>query len=392
MKNVSIVTALSTLRGLGYSSIWIFSALYLRTVLGLSIFQDGLIITIGSSLAAAIQVYGGILSDRFGYKRTIIISIAAATMLYLLLVADGSVRASAYLYPIVFIALMISNSAQAPAANAIISESSDVKLKGFSILRVGNNIGWGIGPAIGGFLISVSGFFFLFVFGFAASVAGLILSFSIHDVRARAGPRIMMKTENRLLIILSFVALLLFIVQAQETVTLSNYAKILRNLNYYDLGLIYLTNGIAVILTQGLVYRYSRRIGNYYSFIIGGLLYSFGFFSYAFSSGLAGMIISTVVLTFGEDFAFPAGYAMVSIVSKPENIGKNMGIYNAFISAGRAIGPLLGGYVLSFTSNSLEIWGFTTMAGFLSVAIFTGVFRGDKGVPEQASETALENK
>ena len=86
LRNVSLVTIVSTFRGLGFSSIWIYSALYLRTILGLSIFQDGLIITIGSSFAAILQIYGGILSDRFGYKRTIIVSFISVMLILFLII------------------------------------------------------------------------------------------------------------------------------------------------------------------------------------------------------------------------------------------------------------------------------------------------------------------
>lgn len=371
------------MRGLGFSSIWIYSALYLRTVIGLSLLQDGLVITIGSALAALFQVYGGILSDKFGYKRTIIASFIAVSLLYVLLVIDGTARNSPTAYPLVFVALMISNTAQMPATNAIVSKSSDVKLRGFSILRIGNNIGWGIGPAVGGFLIYLYGFYDLFLFALVTSIVGLFITLLVQDSREVLTAEIKFNASNRFLIIMSFVALLLFIVQAQETITLSNYANVLRGMNYVQLGILYLVNGLVVILTQGIVYKASRRIGNYASVIIGGFLYSFGFFSFSFFSSFSGMLLSTVILTFGEDFAFPAGLAMVSLVSRPENLGRNMGTYNAFISAGRAIGPLLGGYVLSFTVNPYLIWGLTTIPGFLSIIIFSLAFRGNRGAYDE---------
>ena len=124
--------------------------------------------------------------------------------------------------------------------------------------------------------------------------------------------------------------------------------------------------------------------------MIGSILYTFGFFSYAFFSTLPGFILATVVLTIGENFAFPAGYAMVSLVSKPENIGKNMGTYNAFISAGRAIGPLIGGAVLSVTTNSYELWALTTVWGFISILVFISAFWKKAGIAEQLSETASQ--
>ena len=390
MKNVGTVTALSTLRGLGYSSIWIYSAIYLRVNLNLSILQDGLILTLGSAIAAFVQIYAGILADRFGYKRFIVLSVAICSVLFGLLVGSQGIRDSVLYYPIVFIGLMIANSAQAPATNAIISESSSVKLKGFPILRIGNNIGWGIGPALGGFLILGGSFYYLFLFGFATTLAGLLLSLTLKEIKPEGARAVQFHAGNRLLIILSVVALLLFIVQAQETITLSNYAKIIRNLNFNEIGLVYLTNGIVVIATQGFIYKLARRIGNYYSYVIGGILYSFGFFSYAFFSTLPGFMLATVILTIGENFSFPAGSAMVSLVSKPENIGRNMGTYNAFISAGRAIGPLIGGTVMSLTSNSYELWALTTVWGFISVLVFVGAFWNKSGVAKQLSESVTQ--
>lgn len=388
MKNVGLVTVVSTFRGLGFSSIWIYSALYLRLVLGLSIFLDGLIITIGSSIAAILQIYGGILSDKFGYKRTLLVSITAVIFLFAVIIIFPWARNSSTWFPVLFVALMVSNSVQMPATTAIVSHASEVKLKGFSLLRVGNNIGWGIGPAIGGFLISFSGYYYLFIFGMATALVSLAVSLLIKDVRPSGNVKVKFHAGNGLLMILSAAALLLFIVQSQETVTLSNYANVLRGLDTSDLGLIYLTNGIAVILTQGIVYRASRRIGNYWSFIIGGFLYSFGFFSFSFFGTLYGMIVATIIFTFGEDFAFPAGLAMVSLVSKPENMGRNMGTYNAFISAGRAMGPLIGGYVLSFTIDPYQIWGITTLPGFIGVLLILVIFRKNSLIQENYVATA----
>jgi MFS family permease len=271
-----------------------------------------------------------------------------------------------------------------PAIYSIVSGSSEIKTKGFSVLRVGNNIGWGIGPAIGGFAVYSSGFYYLFLSGFLFSAVALVISFLLTDVRMEGSTTLPLHTENTLLIYLSVVAMLLFMVQAQETVTLSNYANIIRGLNYFQLGLIYLVNGVVVIATQGLVYRIIRRIGNYASFIIGSLVYSGGFFSFALVSNLTGMLISTAILTIGEDFAFPASSAMVSLVSRPENIGRNMGIYNAFISGGRASGPVVGGAVLSLTSMPLEIWGLVTASGFISTVLFVAAFRKQSVIQEEA--------
>ena len=377
-----MASAVSGMRGLAFSSLWIFSALYIRSFLGLNVVEDAIIITSGTAIGALAQKYAGSLGDRFGHRRTVILAVLISTLLYLLLSLSSSVRDYAPYFTVTFIALTISNSSQMPSIYALVSESSTIKTKGFSILRVGNNIGWGIGPAIGGFAIFYSGFYYLFVFGLVSSGISLTMSLFLKEVKFGGKEAHGFRAGNRLLIALSVSALLLYMVQAQETVTLTNYANILRGLNYFQLGLIYLVNGAAVVATQGIFYKVTKRIGNYMSYAIGTFVYTAGFLSYAFDTSLVGMLISTLILTIGEDLAFPSGSAMVSLVSKPENIGRNMGIYNGFISIGRACGPLLGGVALFITSVPILIWSITTATGFASMIFFIYVFRNVSNIQE----------
>jgi len=208
------------------------------------------------------------------------------------------------------------------------------------------------------------------------------MSFFLKELKFTGSRSTRFRADNHLLIALSVSALLIFMVQAQETVTLTNYGNILRGLNFFQLGLIYLVNGAAVVATQGPFYKVTKLIGNYMSYAIGTFIYTAGFLSYAFDTTLTGMLISTLILTIGEDLAFPSGSAMVSLVSKPENIGRNMGIYNGFISVGRACGPLIGGMALFLTSVPVLIWSVATATGFISMVFFIYVFRNVPGIEE----------
>jgi MFS family permease len=52
-----------------------------------------------------------------------------------------------------------------------------------------------------------------------------------------------------------------------------------------------------------------------------------------------------------------------------------MGIYNAFLSIGRAIGPTIGGVAFTLFPNPYELWIFTTITGFISCILFIARFR-----------------
>ena len=83
----------------------------------------------------------------------------------------------------------------------------------------------GFGPAIGGFIESFGGYHLLFVFGLIMGIISLGISLFLKNIKydGKIG-KVPLTTSNTLLIQLSLIALLLFVVQSQETVTLTNYA------------------------------------------------------------------------------------------------------------------------------------------------------------------------
>lgn len=385
MRNVLYISSYSMLRGLGFSTLYVYSAVYITSVLGGSFLFDGIIFAVGGSLAAVGQYYGGSISDRIGYSITIKISLALSLMVMILLSFDSMASHSLYSFSALFMGLLVANSLQSPSSNALLSSSTDAKLRGFSILRVANNLGWGVGPAIGGFLISFGKFHTLFVYAMILVGASLIVSLLLSDPEKKPLLKTGFRTDNRLLILLSLASMMVFIVQSQETVTLSNFVRLIRDFPYYYLGIIYMTNGLFVIVSQAPVYRLIRKIGNYYSFGIGSIIYSAGFFSYAADPSLFWMVVSTIVLTVGEDFAFPTGLTIVSEISRPERIGKNMGIYNSFLQFGRAVGPIISGLAFTITLNPYLLWSITSFWGVAGAIMFFIVFRGGIRNPFQDS-------
>ena len=57
-----------------------------------------------------------------------------------------------------------------------------------------------------------------------------------------------------------------------------------------------------------------------------------------------------VVTSIGEMLGFPGSPAWIDSRSTPQRRGKFQGLYNLFMSCGRAVGPLIGGIVLDYAS------------------------------------------
>lgn len=359
------------MRGLGYSSIWIFSSLYYIIILGWTYLNISEVFVIGGILSAIGQLYGGVAGDRLGYRKLYNISYTLITILIGLMAFSQTIMMSGYLYSSLFTGIMFINGFQNPQASSIISMESKIQLRGFSIFRVANNIGWGIGPGVGGFLIYYFGFHSIYLFAFITILIALLFAFTVAPMnKSEIKPnQLKFKTDNLALIILSISGFLLFTVQAQETITLSTYSHSVFSGNYIEIGLIYMINGIIVAVSQQFIYRLIKDRNEYIPLIIGNLIYTLGFFSYGLGSNFTDLSLSTVIFTVGEDLSFPTGNSLVAQISRKRNIGKNLGIYNAFISFGRAFGPLLGGFALTLSTNHIIIWLIATSGGFFSAAL-----------------------
>ena len=385
--NVFLLSITSALTGFGFSSTWVFTSLYMNHVLGVSFYLVGAVFTVSGLLAAVAQVYGGRLGDIFGHKRVMIILSSSSTIVFLALFLVSSLNTNVVLFSSLFVLNIVLNSTIIAPSNALISLSSRSALGGFTYLRVANNIGWGFGPFIGGTIVAVYGYPYLYLIGvFTFSTAAVTASFLKHmEGHVSGGGGLSLRKIDPKHIFLGISALLLFMIQGQESVTLTNYASVFRNLGAFDIGVIFFINGLFVILLQAPISKITEKIGLSTGFVVGIFLYFAGFFSMAYDYTLFWFSISMVVATIGEDFAFPAGNALVSRISGNRDVGLHMGLFNAFISMGRSFGPVLGGFALTYIASAQLLWFTVTVSGLLGIAVYMAKvypsLREDKSVP-----------
>lgn len=370
--NVFLLSISSALTGFGFSSTWVFTSIYMHSVLGMSFYLVGAVFTVSGLLAAGAQVYGGRLGDLFGHKRIMIALSSSSMIVFLALFLISSFKTNAILFSSLFILNIVLNSTIIAPSNALISLSSKSALGGFSSLRVANNIGWGFGPFLGGVVVAVYGYPYLYLIGVFTFFFAAITATILRNVQGQV-------SEHRSLslgkidpkhIFLGISALLLFMIQGQESVTLTNYATVFRGLSAFDIGIIFFVNGLFVILFQAPISKITEKIGLPAGFVAGIFLYFAGFFSMAYDYTLFWFSMSMVIATVGEDFAFPAGNALVSELSGNRDVGLYMGLFNAFLSMGRSFGPILGGVALTYIANAQLLWMTVTASGLIGIIVF----------------------
>ncbi len=342
-------------------------------ILHVNLIFIGAVFAINAISGGLIQIYSGYLGDKYGFKRTILIFSFGSVFSIFSLFLISHFTTSAEIFIPVFIVSNLVVSLYQPSTNALLSLSSETALSGFSTLRIAANLGWAIGPALGGIIITIYGFSFIYLVASAASLISFLMYFMLRDI-GKTGQFINknMLINDRRMTIFGVSITFLFVVVSQFSVTLSIYANEFMGVSYSSVGLIYFTNGIVVVLFQWPIYLIVRRIGMWNGMLAGTVLYIMGYFSMAMDHHLIQFLVSMFILTLGENFVTPTGNAIVSQIAKGKRLGSYMGLYNFFNSFGRGMGPSYGSFLLSAYTNPFDIWGFAVLPGgiaFLLLAI-----------------------
>ena len=262
-----------------------------------------------------------------------------------------------------------------PASSAIIADLSPRKrlMEAFSLFRVGMNLGWAAGPAIGGYLATFLPYSWLFgvsalLTAMALLVVLLYLKESNIRTKEKMGPRNLSHIlKDGTFLTYTAVSLVVFLLMGQMMSTLSIFTVDFMGLSTAQYGLLLTTNGLMVVFLQ---YPVSYKLGHMSKpkvLIAGSLLFTLGYFIFGWAGGFALAILAMVVVTMGEIVYAPASLAVIGELAPPRYSGRYMGVFGLTQIMGIALGPLLGGILLdAFPTNPLLMWGIISLLGIVA--------------------------
>ncbi|MGE5177530.1 MAG: MDR family MFS transporter [Bacteroidota bacterium] len=359
----------------GFSIVIPFLALYLHSTRGVSMSAVGSLFFFGALCGVGGQVVGGEWSDRSGRKRVLVACQLIRAASFAGLGYAVTVHAS-----ILIFALLTGLSAFAgrmfePPSGAMIADitSGERRVEAYGVLRIGGNLGWSVGPALGGFLAALSYASLFYVAAGVLLTAGTLIAVLVeetHPLRRRrpetAGPErspippvgpvapgrgisiagTLAILRDTLFLRYCLVTLLLFTVMGQLMATFSVYAVDWAGRSKVELGAIYTLNGLMVVLLQFPAVRILAPLRMTSALIVGCLMYSVGYGIMGWGSSLALLLIGMFTVTLGEITCSPASMNLVANFSPEDQRGRYMGVYGIFNSFGWSIGPLVGGVLL----------------------------------------------
>ncbi len=366
-----------------------FLVLYLIKSLGFSASRAAFVLLaygLGAIVAGPIS---GLLSDRIGPVRLMEASLflsGAVLLAYPLAQSYAAVLAMT-------VVLSAVTEGFRPASMALLGATvpPPQRKAAFSLYRLAINLGMSVGPALGGFLATVSFRYLFFVDGATSIAAGVVLVASSLKVEPAprspgaahfAWPRAHL--DGRFLFFLA--ALLpVMLVFFQHLSAMSLWIVRDHRLPESTFGLLFSINTLLIVLLEVPLNVATAHWPHRRTLFLGALLSGAGFGSMAFASSVWAFAATVVVWTFGEMFFFPASAAYVADVSTPDRRGEYSGLFAMSFSLAFSVGPWAGTLVLDrFGGNVL--WGAAFLLGLLAAAMMLRLPEPTRQVEASAPE------
>jgi MFS family permease len=378
------IAGMNIIGGIGWSTSFTYLSLYLYQERSIPMTLVGVVLLISGISSGVCQIIGGIMGDRFGHRRMVVLFSLAGVLASTVLAILIGVKAPTW--SVVLSAIMVPTlgAGAYPPLNAIIAGVSpkDRLTESYSLQAIAGNVAWAIGPLLGGFMLGFASFSWLFGIGAVVKAIGLVgILFLPGDLRTEeskrtTGVNLKSLTSNPNVIIFSLISLPFFLTMTQWGGTLSVFTVDRIGFSTEQYGLLMSISGILIIIFQ---YPISRRIGTENirkALVLGCLFYAVGFLSLAWVKIFATAVGSIVIMVIGEMLFVPTALAAVGQLSGPEDKGKSMGFYGLCNTMGFSIGPLLGGSLLdAYPRTPLYVWGPISLCSF-AAALGFGVWKG----------------
>ena len=391
-----LLSLLMMLAWLFYSIIWSYLLLYFSQRLGKPISGVAWLMTLNAIVGVASSFLGGSIADRFGRKGVMVFALLFSAMGWFFFRSAGNL-------PVVAL-LIVVTGATTPlyrlATDAMVADlvPVDKRLDAYSMMRMWNNLGVAIGPAIGGFLISISYFVTFSVVGIGFAVIGVLGWLLMRetgtrqkmvikdDLKQGRGYRTIL--QDRIFVKILGAYTLNRVCTSILWVTLAAYTKQNFGLSESTYGFIPATNAIMVITLQLLITRQVNRHRPSSAMVVGTLIYAISIFSVAFGEGFWWFWLCMVGATVGEMILVPTTTTFTSNLAPPDLRARYMSLYTFTWTIGTGLGPLLAGFAGDlFTPRAM--WYTAGLAGFASFLIFLSIHRSKSEIlPENLDAAA----
>ena len=291
---------------------------------------------------------GGRLTDRFG---SFYIQFASLFLNGVLFIVLGQMR-NLWQYALCIFILSSLGEAFRPANAAAIAACSNDKnrIRCYSLNRLAINLGWSIGPAVGGVLASVNYHYLFWADGITCMAASFLLFTGLSPSHPSAKKPAKKETvapvvsayRDKIFLQGMFCLFLIGLSFFQLFSVLPVYYKTVLRLNEAAIGWILAMNGLLIAaIEMVLVYKLENRRNSLLYITTGAMLMGFSFLFLNVGETATVAVTSMILVTFGEMFLFPFLNNFWVKRSTDANRGQYAAVYTMSFAAATVLAPTL---------------------------------------------------
>jgi MFS family permease len=387
---------------MGLSLVMSFLGIYIVETRGYPAWSYGLIALVANLGQSVSNAWAGNLSDRIGRRPLITTALFVRSGFIALLGTQVMLDAPLWTLGANMVVTSTLRGCFEPVAYALVADvvRDDQRVAAFGIQRMGTNVGWAVGPALGGVLTLVVPYGAVFYIAAAGMIAAGIVTLRVADpvrrtVHAATSDGGLLHAlrkgmADRVMAMLLLGTLLCALLETQMFSTFSIFMTTKLGLTKADVGLLYGLNGLSVLVLQVPALGLIRRLGIRHVLPWSSLLDALGFAAIGLAGGFGGGAIAILMLTGAEVLFDPAQQAAIAEVADPAHRGRAFGVVGFASMIGIAFAPLLGGLLLDgIGDHHLAMWLAIATIGGGQTLCFVAFVR--RLAPHRAPRPALSD-
>ena len=346
------------INSMGLSLVMSFLGIYVVETRGYPAWLYGVIALLANFGQSMANAWAGNLSDRIGRRPLITTSLFVRSGVIVLLGTQIMLDAPLWTLGANIVISSTLRGCFEPVAYALVADvvRDDQRVAAFGIQRMGTNLGWAVGPALGGVLTQVIPYGTIFYIAAGGMIVAGFVTLGVEDpvrkIAHAASPGGDLRRAlrdglaDRVLRMLLLGTFLCALLETQMFTTFAIYMTTQLPLTKANVGWLYAINGIGVLILQVPALGLIRRLGIRLMLPWSSLFDATGFALIGLASGFAGGALAMGVLTCAEVLFDPSQQTAIAEIADPAHRGRIYGVVGFASMIGVAFAPLLGGVLL----------------------------------------------
>lgn len=358
----------------------LFLSLYVTDALHLTVQNAGVVMAVFGAGSLCGVFLSGKFTDKIGYYPVILFSLFGGGFMFILV---SFIPHYLLLCIATFFMSCIAEAFRPPLMAAVSYYSTpETYTRSISLVRLAINLGFSVGPLVGGFLALQNYKYIFWADGITCFGAGVIVLLFIKNKEVikrnkNTAEQIKVKSAYTDVIYLSFIFLAMLYAMSffQFFSIMPLFYKNVHHMKENEIGALVAINAVIVASVEMILIYKIQNLWSKFRFIaLGAFLLGFCYFSLPFFKSIAWLVVINIIISFSEMFAMPFMNTFMNERSSESNRGEYAALYAMAWSIAQILLPVIA-------TQTIANYGYDTLwmlFGCITFVVLGGALKLDR--------------